>query len=179
MSNFINVLRARAWWKNALSLLFAVLLVANILIVYFLSAENSSDSSSKSEGVADIIAGVVVDGYHEMESNEQQEYINKINSPLRTTAHFLLFTLMGMLSALLMYSLSLRKWYFTVGFPLAFGFLNAVFDELHQLVSEGRACEIQDIIVDCAGVCIAVCAVNIIARAVLTHSKRKELRITS
>lgn len=179
MSSFIDDLRTRAWWKNALSLLFAVLLVANILTVYFLSAENSSESSSRSEGIADVIAGVIVDGYHEMESAEQQEYVNKIHSPLRSAAHFSLFACIGMLSTLLIYSLNIRKWHFTIAIPLVFGLLNAVFDELHQLSSEGRACDIVDICVDFSGVCLAVLTVNLVARLITVNRKRKASRAAS
>ena len=174
MGNFFDNIRTRRWWMNALSLLFCALVVANICVIYAFSAESSEQSSDRSEGVADSIAGIIVDGYHEMESNEQQVYIDKIHSPLRKFAHFSLFACLGSLTTIFIYSLGLKKWYFTIVVPLGFGILNAIFDELHQMYSAGRVSDITDILIDFAGVAIAVAIVNLSACLIFRYAPKKQ-----
>jgi VanZ family protein len=94
--------------------------------------------------------------------------------PLRVFAHFALFALIGLLTTLLIYSLDLQKWYFTFGAPLVFGLLNAIFDEIHQIYSDGRACDISDVIVDFSGVALAVLIINFIMRITLLRSSQKK-----
>ena len=173
MGNFIVNIRTRVWWKNALSLLFAILLISNAVVIFMLSSENATDSTNRSEGAADIIAGVVVDGYHDMSEVQQEAEISKLHVPLRTLAHFSLFASLGAIATLLVYSLGLKKWYFTILTPLAFGLLYAIFDELHQQFSADRVSDIADVLVDFAGTFSAVAIVNIVALVVLYVAKRK------
>ena len=172
MSNFIGNIRTRVWWKNALSLLFLFLLIANMCVIYGLSSENAAASTDRSEGVADVIAGVVVDGYHDMDTAQQQNEINKINLPLRAAAHFSLFACLGLFSTAFVYSLGIRKWYFTVLSPLLFGLLYAIFDEMHQQFSANRVSDFADVLTDLAGVLVAVFITN--AVVLLTLKLRRK-----
>ncbi|MBE6693277.1 MAG: hypothetical protein E7589_00730 [Ruminococcaceae bacterium] len=173
MGNFIDNIRTRAWWKNALSLLFCALVVANVCIIFSLSTETGEQSANRSEGVADIVAGVIVDGYDEMESSEQQVHVDKIQVPIRQLAHFSLFACLGALTTLLICSLGLKKWYFTILIPAIFGLLNAIFDELHQNFSAGRVADVADVITDMAGVLVAVAIINLITIIIRHYSKNK------
>ena len=173
MGNFIDNIRTRVWWKNALSLLLLCLLIANVCIIFGLSSEDAAQSTDRSEGVADVIAGVIVDGYHEMDTQHQQNEIHKIHVPLRTVAHFSLFACLGFISTVLVYSLGLKKWYFTMLSPLLFGLVYAVFDELHQQFSANRVSDVDDVLTDFAGVLVAVLITNVVAIALLKARQAK------
>ncbi|MBQ9161893.1 MAG: VanZ family protein [Clostridia bacterium] len=173
MGNFIDNVRTRAWWKNALSLLFCALVVVNVCVIFSLSTETGEQSANRSEGVADIVAGVIVDGYDEMESAEQQVHVDIIHVPLRQLAHFSLFACLGALTTLLNYSLGFKKWYFTILIPTVFGLANAIFDELHQNFSAGRVADVTDVLTDMAGVLVAVAIINLIAILIRRYSKNR------
>ena len=115
------------------------------------------------------------------ESGYVMEFINRllcsINSDwslneiiVRKLAHFTEFAILGaLLTATVYLYTGKRLRSFVISVPL--GICIAVGDELIQTASEGRSCEIRDMLIDSSGVIIAAICVILIITLI---SKRKE-----
>ena len=123
-------------------------------VIFGLSARNDTSSMEDSSRVGRIAAELLVPGFRDMSPGEQQAILEAIDHPVRKTAHFFEYAVLGFL--------------FSGGFLqpehgrkavrrqmlLAFlaGAVYAVSDELHQFFAPGRACMWQDVLLDSAGV---------------------------
>ena len=100
---------------------------------------------------------------------------DRLEAVVRTLAHFCEFALLGALAFWTYRAYTPKKIWMIA--PFVGGALVAVIDEILQYFTPGRAFQITDVLVDCAGVCAGcLFALATVAIALRISKKRKEKR---
>ena len=123
-------------------------------VIFWFSARDADVSTEDSFRAGRIAAELVVPGFRDMTAGEQQAVLESLDHPVRKTAHFLEYAVLGVLLAggFLQPECGrdrirlqgFRAWASGTGY--------AVSDEFHQLFVPGRACMPADVLLDSAGV---------------------------
>ena len=137
-----------------------VLLVLNMGLIFFLSSEDATASSDRSNP----IAGAVVDAGEQHAGNqrpmipeEKQNAVANMQFVIREMAHFLEYAPLGLLACALLVTVKTRPWLLAGGLSVGFGLLYAISDELHQRFVPGRSGSWRDVAIDTLGVVCGVC----------------------
>lgn len=145
-------------WVKVLTTLCTVLIMA----VIFISSSQDIDSSNLTSGFfSNLFVRFLRPEYDSMSPYEQQIAFDTVQSVVRKFAHFSAFALLGVSLRLCLESwLGRRKrlWLWS----LLGCMLYAVSDELHQLLSSGRSCELRDVLIDSTGSLVGIVLVSLI-----------------
>lgn len=148
-------------------LVFTVLCMAGI---FLFSSKPSDESSEMSHEVGLFLCRILIPDFEDWTMEDQNALADRINFPVRKTAHATEYAVLGML---IFGTLLLGDWNVSairkLRAAVMLGAAYAVTDEIHQIFVPGRACKMTDVLIDTAGV--AVGAFLIIA---LTKIKKKE-----
>ncbi len=119
-----------------------------LLAIFLFSSDTGSESTKKSDGV--IIEFSSILGLDHLSQEEQQFIIDTFVVPVRKSAHFLIYFVLGILliSFFREFSLPIKK---LILFSILFAFLYACSDEVHQLFVPGRSGRIFDVFIDSVG----------------------------
>ena len=123
--------------------------------IFSMSAEPAEQSDKTSGGVAEVILRIIVPGFDELPSQERAQMIDGIQHFVRKSAHFLGYTLMGVLLCIA-FSGHFDDFRITSVSAFAVGASYAASDELHQRFVPGRSGEIRDVLLDSAGVATGI-----------------------
>lgn len=146
-------------------------------VIFSFSAKPADESSKESLFVGKVVGRIFVDGFEDMSKEEQEAFAEKINYPVRKTAHASEYAVLGFL---LFQTAAAWKWFGErkdgaglkrTGGAWLIGTGYAVSDELHQLFVPGRACMATDVMIDSGGVLAGIAAG---ALALLLLESRKE-----
>lgn len=159
--------------KLILRTILIVLIIINCVVIFKFSSEKS-EQSDKSSGR---IVNTIVENHPKMKNLNKQEKEKKkeeIVFPVRKTAHFSVYTCLGILLYLFMktFEISNRK---KVLISIALAFLYACSDEIHQLFVGGRSGEFRDVCIDSCGAGFGVCLVWIICQIKKLFSKSEKM----
>ena len=135
----------------------AVVLLAVLITIFILSAQDGQDSSSTSGFFTKLIEAILGQPANE--------------DTIRTLAHFCEFTGLGFLMCNFIFALKDRLRPFL---SIVFSFLYAISDEIHQYFVPDRACQLSDLAVDTAGIVSGV-AVFCILITLITKIKHKKV----
>jgi VanZ family protein len=94
--------RARRGWYIAVTTVLAVLILANMAVIFGFSSANREESGELSEGLTRKVVGLLYRDFEEMPAEEQQSIMGKAHKFIRKAAHFSEFALLGFLSACLL-----------------------------------------------------------------------------
>ncbi len=119
----------------------AVILIAVMITIFILSAQNGEESSSTSGFITELIVAIF--------GQDAKESI------VRTLAHFCEFAGLGFLMCNFIFSLKDKLKPF---FSIMFSFIYAVSDEIHQYFVPDRACQLSDLAVDSCGLILGTVA---------------------
>ena len=166
--------------KKALWVIRSILLVlilANMLLIFLMSAQGGEESGNTSRRVTTLIAGILIPDLEDRSPAERDEIIERLHGPIRSCAHMAEF---GCLAALVY--LFLATWKGNRHLPgfcsLVFTFLYACTDELHQLLTaDGRAAQWSDIATDMLGALIAFAVIRLLLAWGNPDKKRKEKKL--
>lgn len=78
---------------------------------------------------------------------------------VRKLAHFVLYTIGGILLYNMYSSLGVKEKMYKVILPFLTGVFYAMTDEIHQFFVEGRSCEIRDVLIDSLGIALGICII--------------------
>lgn len=140
--------------------------------IFYFSSMNADDSTKESHSVGKFIGYVFEYDFENWSPGAQERYAAKLDYPVRKVAHFLEYTILGILLTGVFYEKKRsRKQKYLI--PFVIGALYAVSDEIHQLfVGSGRACQFMDMVIDSGGVlmgilivCLNIAIINKIAHA--------------
>ena len=92
----------------------------------------------------------VIKKYKEKSTKEKEKVLKYLVKPVRKSAHFFLYFVLGILIINLFKSFELFN-YKTILLAILLCFLYACSDEIHQLFIKGRSCEVRDILIDTIG----------------------------
>ena len=143
-------------WKEKLrenkAAIFRVLALIWMIVIFLFSAAKGDESSKTSGWVGRTIAKVIYSDFESWPAEKQEEYIDKIEFPIRKAAHASEYTLLAMLIYGAIGPLPGRKKDFQrYAFSWLITTLYAGTDEFHQLFVEGRAGQFTDVCIDSAG----------------------------
>ena len=116
--------------------------------IFFFSSDEKNASDKKSDGVIVSVTEKIIG--KKLNSKEKRYYIDKFVRPVRKSAHFTIYLLLGLLftSLLKEYNIIDKR---CIIYTLIFVFLYACSDEIHQLFVAGRSGEILDVLIDTSG----------------------------
>ncbi|MBE6158139.1 MAG: VanZ family protein [Firmicutes bacterium] len=141
--------------KKFIKLLLIILCMMSIFMF-------SSDSGDKSTGKSDsiILHGIKFFTGRELNDKEKQIYIDKFVMPVRKSAHFFIYFILGVL--VISYCKEFNFNYKIIFISILICFLYSISDEVHQLFVSGRSCQIFDIFIDTIGsslgsICYYIC----------------------
>lgn len=132
----------------------AIALIAVLITIFILSAQNGEESSSTSGFFTELIEAVFGQAASE--------------SIIRALAHFCEFAGLGFLVCNLLFALKDRLKPF---FSILFSFLYAVSDEIHQYFVPDRSCQLSDLAIDSCGIILGVAVFCILNTIILKHKK--------
>lgn len=86
---------------------------------------------------------------------EREVHVHVLHSLVRKYAHLFLYTVLGMLFLHALRIGSALHWQH-IRITLLFGAVYAISDEVHQLFVPGRGAQLQDVVIDLAGVVLGI-----------------------
>lgn len=147
--------------KRCQRLFFSVLTIVWMVVIFCFSSDNAEQSSSKSLGIGQTIARVLVPDFDEWTTEKQEEWVEGIEYPIRKTGHAAEYAVLGFLCMG-----TARSWLQTgrrernnkiVVFLAWFAAtLYAASDEIHQLFVPGRSGQLSDVILDSIGALVGI-----------------------
>ncbi len=130
-------------------IIFFFLSIACMVMIFRFSCEDSDKSTDTSGNVTDYVVEYTVSDYEDLSPAEQNSIYAKIDHIVRKTAHFTIFTVLGFLTSCAAGKRKLLSK--STAVVLAFCFLYACSDEIHQYFVPGRACRPLDVLIDTSG----------------------------
>lgn len=129
---------------------FTILTVLWMILIFSFSAKPADESSQMSLSVGRIIANIFIPDFEEWSDTEQEEFVVRIDHPVRKCAHASEYAVLGVLlvGTIGNYGIKGRR---LMGYTLVIGIAYAASDEFHQLFVPGRSCQITDVMIDSAG----------------------------
>ncbi|MBE5039503.1 VanZ family protein [Ructibacterium gallinarum] len=119
--------------------------------IFLLSAQTAPQSTELSTGVLEHLLQKTMPAYDTLPEGEQQQLVLSYHHIARKYAHFIIYSVWGVVLSALMYIYGLRRWRFVTA-VLIIGFIFAGSDELHQWFVPGRGAQWSDVGLDVFGV---------------------------
>jgi len=158
-----------------LNMLIVILIVATTVMIFKLSDQMSTDSDALSRSFTIKLVQLVQDIVGEVDEQKAEETVKKIHKLVRKYAHFVLYTLLGVVSGLLFAVAVYREFGLTAWVSAwIFCVIYAISDEYHQTFIAGRSGELRDVLIDSSGALLGTLAVILIGRAI---AKRRRYRM--
>lgn len=147
-------------------IILTVLTVTAVAAIFYNSSLSAVESTEQSSPLTDMING----------------WFSSVHIPIvidetvvRKLAHFTEYTVLGALLTTTVH-LYTQKRGRTLLFALPIGALIAVIDELIQLFSAGRSCEVRDMVIDFSGILFATLIVTLIISLLEKRTPKKQLK---
>ena len=150
-------------------------------VIYGFSAQDGTTSGNLSYKVSEIIVETANEAFDlHWTAQEEAQYIQKIQHPVRKLAHMTEYFLLAVSLALPLYVYGLRGiWLTLVAGAICVGF--AALDEYHQLFVSGRGASKRDVAIDSIGIFAGIIVTRIIGwmgrktifRPLCTKKKRR------
>lgn len=138
-------------------IVFTILTILWMFIIFHFSNQKALDSTNNSQS---FVRNTIVNVYKLFDSDASDEKLNKIveafDVPVRKTAHFIEYFILGMLILFMFKSYEIKNLYLMI----LVCFLYAISDEVHQLFIVGRSGSFIDVILDTLGSSLAILFFN-------------------
>ena len=132
-------------------IIWLILTLLQMGFIFIMSSRDGSHSSSDSFGVTNWLCSIFVSGWKDLSAFDQSQIIESVHGLIRMGGHFTEFAVLGVLLFLCMRGIK-----HAVLTPWIVGTIYAISDEIHQYFVPGRACEIEDVLIDSFGVIFGV-----------------------
>ncbi len=140
MKKYTRLLRVVLW----------LLVLLWMAVIFYFYMEDADESSSTSAAVIRWLLERLDGDFSALSPTEQAAKIEAWSFAVRKLAHFLIFAVLGFLSAAACaVDLGPKKAFFAA---LLIGTVYAAGDEIHQAFVPGRACQLRDVLIDASGV---------------------------
>ena len=143
-----------------------------MIVIFSFSARTAAESTKDSTSIGMLFGQLFVPAFAEMDPQEQLSFADKIDHPIRKTAHATEYAVLGFFLAG-SYADRKKKRAALVFVPLAAGAFYAVTYEVHQLFVPGRSCQVTDMLIDSCGVLAGVLAGLALFLCGRQHEKKK------
>ena len=152
-------------------IIYIVFTLCWMVVIYTFSAKNSTESQAESNGVGMFIGKTVISDFEEWSAEEQQEFAEKWDYPIRKAAHMTEYAVLGfLLVGALIYKR--KKYKLNAIVSLLVAALYAVSDEIHQYFVPGRSCRIIDIGIDSLGAILSI-SLHLFIVLIIKHKEIK------
>lgn len=141
-----------------------------MITIFCFSARNADESSADSARVGLFIGHVVIYDFEDWSAEAQMEFAERINYPIRKTAHASEYCVLAILTAGAVGTACLTEKQALISWGVATAY--AATDEFHQLFVPGRSGQVTDVCIDSIGALIGVLIVVLVI-----SRKKKQLRI--
>lgn len=124
--------------------IFAILALVWMIFIFSMSAQSADESTNTSLRAGRLVCTVFVPHYKNMTASDQMALAEKIDHPVRKTAHATEYAVLGIL---LFFAIPGNRYVLSL-------FIAAVYastDEFHQLFVPGRSGQITDVLIDSCG----------------------------
>ncbi len=150
--------------RSYMKLLSFIPSVVMMVLIYWFSAQTASVSSQLSSGFTLRLIRSV-DSFFHLNLTEPQTFVllEQLHGLVRKVAHFSEYFLLSLTVFLPFYVYKKRTKKFLY-ITIVICCLYACTDELHQMFSDGRACQIRDIVIDTCGSAFAMLFYHIVKR---------------
>ena len=149
---------------------FGILAILWMIVIFSFSARTSDVSTNDSNRIGLFIGKTFTPGFNEWSKEEQMSFAQKIDHPIRKTAHAMEYAILGALVTGA-YCTRKRKTVSCIGIPWAISTVYAASDEFHQLFVPGRSGQVSDVILDSTGVIVGVLLMVFILRKIQKRTK--------
>lgn len=150
---------------KALRIVIAVLLIADMALIFAFSAQKAEQSDGTSTGLIEILAKIFYPGFEALEREAQQAVVASFQFVVRKAAHLTEFASLGVLLCAFAFTFGEKIRYFL--FSFLFGVFYAGTDEFHQLFVDGRSGQLSDVLVDTTGVLLGMAVFYFVVRIVV------------
>ena len=160
---------------NVKRILLLLILIADMVFIFYNSAQVAAVSSNASQSVTQMVAHVIVPNYDKLDETEKLNTVASLEAIVREAAHLLQFVPMGFALYLLLHISTIPQKLSRLCLPLTLGFgiLYALSDEIHQLFVPGRSFQFFDIFMDTCGTAVGcICGITLLAIAKILSNKR-------
>ncbi|MBO4422567.1 MAG: VanZ family protein [Clostridia bacterium] len=158
--------------KIVLSCVLSVLIAAMLVFIFVMSAKTADESNRISRSVGYRIGETFKKDFDTMTESERIDYAESIDRPVRKSAHFLEFLILGALLYADLRVIGAGKSQSVVP-ALSAGVFFAALDEFHQLFVPERAGLWSDVMIDSAGVVFG-CAASFLLFLIVSALKPKK-----
>ena len=156
-------------WVRALTTL---MVIGMMTLIFIFSMEPADRSDATSGMISETVADLIRPGWRSEPREVREEFYNGLQHIIRKCAHFTEFMLLG-----ISLRLCLESWFGLrsrlISGSWGAGTCYAAFDELHQLLVDGRSGQWTDVLIDSAGV---LCGVMLVT-GILTLIRRKRRKL--
>lgn len=120
------------------------LVIIWMIVIFFFSNQKAVESSKLSDGLIKRTISIIID-------DDSNETVKKFVKPVRKTAHFCIYLILGLL-VLNCFSLNRKN----IIYAIIICLLYSISDEVHQMYIDGRSSELMDVYIDTLGASIGV-----------------------
>ena len=158
--------------KKILRYILIILIIINCITIFNFSSERSEKSEKSSGKVVNTIIEInpKTKNLNYKEKNEIKENIVK---PVRKTAHFTIYTSLGILIFLCTNTFEISNKKRTL-ISIILAFIYACSDEIHQLYVPGRTGQFKDVCIDTSGAIFGICLAYFILKVISCHIEKNK-----
>ncbi|MGN1418270.1 MAG: VanZ family protein [Acutalibacteraceae bacterium] len=156
-----------------LRMIILLLLAADMMVIFCLSAQKAEQSSETSSGVIEQIVRIIYKDFDSWSDAAKEEKIESFQHVVRKIAHMTEYASLGVLTCAfaLTYGFDFKR----LAFALLFCAFYAASDEFHQKFVEGRSCQFTDVLIDSTGALIGILVFTALT-AIIVRVKHKKTR---
>lgn len=156
------------------TVIFGFLTILCMVLIFNFSAQNSVASDKTSDSFTAKVLSTVSPKFKDLNDSEKEKVVRNLTFPVRKSAHFTIYFILGIFSSLTFLSLNKPNLFLSSAASFAICALYAVSDEIHQYFVPGRSCEVRDMLIDSSAALIAVLTVSLYFKKKRRKSCEKE-----
>mgnify|MGYP002071512024 CR=1 FL=1 len=135
--------------------IFICLVLVWMIVIFAFSARNADTSSKDSSRIGMLVGKILIKDFQSWDFQKQVSFAEKIDYPVRKTAHATEYAVLGILLFGALYQPGRQKKR-AAFFSWGMGTLYAATDEIHQLFVPGRSGQVTDVLLDSGGAAAGV-----------------------
>ncbi len=139
-----------------------ILLVLWMSVIFIMSSQPAKESSQSSGEFVSKVIDIIYSDFDTLSLEQQSEITYNITFFVRKSAHFLEYFVLGILSAIVVFTFKESNVFVKTFSAIGFSVFYAISDEVHQYFVPGRACRLLDICIDSLGSIGAIVMVSLI-----------------
>lgn len=158
--------------KNILRIMLILLLLGTFYIIFGFSSQDGEKSGSLSRRITEEVV-THIPKIQEKNQTEKEKTMKEIEKIIRKTAHFSIYTVVGLLVMALLSTYNIKEKNRII-ISLTTGIIYATSDEIHQSFVPGRTPMITDIMIDTMGVILGILLIILGKKIIKKYRKNKQ-----